>query len=151
MLKKINTGDGNTGDRNTGNGNTGDWNTGDRNTGLFNTDEPCVRMFNKPTNLKREDIDIWRINDILSFTDKREEILIWKYTKDMTAEEKAQYPEYTTIGGALIKVKTKVDVQAEWEKVSEKDKEFIKNLPNFDPAIFQEITGIEVWLWWIKT
>ena len=37
VLRIVNTGDWNTGNRNTGDWNTGDWNTGNRNTGNWNT------------------------------------------------------------------------------------------------------------------
>lgn len=139
VLKKVNTGN-----CNTGNYNTGDYNTGDCNTGLFNTDEPNARLFNKISNVKMSDIDIGRINYILNFIDKRDVKLIWKYTEDMTAEEKEKYPEYTTTGGALMKIEVKVNVQEEWEKVRQDDKDFIKSLPNFDKDIFYECTGIKV-------
>ena len=149
----YNTGNYNTGDRNTGDLNTGNYNTGDRNTGnyntgyyntgLFNTDEPNARLFNKISNIKMSDIDIDRINYILSFIDKRDIKLIWKFKEDMTAEEKEKYPEYITTGGALMKVEVKINVQEEWEKVSQDDKDFIKSLPNFDKDIFYECTGIK--------
>ena len=134
-----NSGSGNSGDRNSGSGNSGSWNSG-----LFNTDEPNARLFNKMSNVKMSEIDIWRINNILSFIDKRDVKLVWKYTEDMTKEEKENYPEHTTTGGALMKVEVKADVQEEWERVSEDDKNFIKSLPNFDADIFYECTGIRV-------
>ena len=140
----YNTGNRNTGYCNTGNYNTGNYNTGDRNTGLFNTDEPNARLFNKVLNIKMRDIDIYRINNILNFINKRDVKLVWKYTEDMTVEEKEKYPEHTTTGGALMKVKVKVNVQEEWEKVSQDDKDFITSLPNFDKDIFYECTGIKV-------
>lgn len=62
----------------------------------------------------------------------------------MTAKEKEKYPEYTTIGGALILEKVKIDVQKEWEQVEKEDKEFIMALPNFDADIFYQCTGIRV-------
>ena len=139
VLNKVNTGY-----CNTGNYNTGNYNTGDRNTGLFNTDEPNARLFNKVLNIKMRDIDIYRINNILNFINKRDVKLVWKYTEDMTVEEKEKYPEHTTTGGALMKVKVKVNVQEEWEKVSQDDKDFITSLPNFDKDIFYECTGIKV-------
>ncbi|MBU1020056.1 MAG: pentapeptide repeat-containing protein, partial [Firmicutes bacterium] len=51
-----NTGDCNTGYSNTGYRNTGNRNTGNRNTGFLNTNTPKVRIFNKKTDVKREDI-----------------------------------------------------------------------------------------------
>lgn len=125
--------------------NAGGWfNTGNRNTGLFNTNEPNARLFNKMSDVKMSDIDTYRINDILSFIDKREIKLVYKYEDEMTDQEKIDYPEYKTTGGALIKEQVKVDVQAEWKKVYKEDKNFIMSLPNFDADIFYECTGIRV-------
>ena len=53
-----NTGNHNSGNFNTGSCNCGNHNSGDWNTGYFNTDEPFVRMFNKDTKLKRDEICI---------------------------------------------------------------------------------------------
>ena len=140
----YNSGDYNSGDYNSGYRNSGYYNSGNHNSGLFNTDEPNARLFNKMSNVKMSEIDIWRISDILAFINNRDVKLMWKYTEDMTKEEKENYPEHTTTGGALMKVEVKVDVQEEWERVSEGDKNFIKSLPNFDADIFYERTGIRV-------
>ena len=43
---------------NSGDWNSGNWNSGNFNSGFLNTDEPTVRIFNKDTGLKRDDIDI---------------------------------------------------------------------------------------------
>ena len=55
-----NTGSYNSGNRNSGCYNSGDcnaghYNSGDLNVGIFNTDEPCMRAFNKLTNIKYSD------------------------------------------------------------------------------------------------
>ena len=52
----YNTGDHNSGDFNSGDSNSGDYNSGNFNSGLFNTNEPTVRMFNKPTDKRLSDI-----------------------------------------------------------------------------------------------
>ena len=38
--------------------NSGNRNSGNRNSGFFNSNEPCVRMFNKETKFKRDEINI---------------------------------------------------------------------------------------------
>ncbi len=53
-----NIGSCNAGSFNKGNFNVGKWNIGKYQTGYFNTQEPCVRMFNKPTNLKASEIKL---------------------------------------------------------------------------------------------
>ena len=47
----YNSGNFNSGNYNSGRYNAGDYNTGDYNTGIFNTDEPCMRAFNRDTNI----------------------------------------------------------------------------------------------------
>lgn len=53
-----NVGHGNAGSFNKGNYNVGKWNLGNYHTGFFNTEEPLVRMFDKPTNFKQSDIKL---------------------------------------------------------------------------------------------
>jgi hypothetical protein len=51
----CNNGDGNSGNHNTGNRNSGDWNYTNCSCGCFNTEEPKIFMFNKPSNWTIED------------------------------------------------------------------------------------------------
>ena len=69
----------------------------------------------------------------------------WIPKKDMTEEEKEEHPEYKTTGGYLKQREYK-EAWAEWWKrnKSEKMKERIKSLPNFNADIFEEITGIRI-------
>ena len=147
-----NTGDWNTGNRNTGNRNTGDWNTGNRNTGDWNkssfntgcfmTEEQNIMFFNKPSN--------WTYNDWLR-SDARyllnripKNVVEWIYSEDMTDEEKAEHPTHETTGGYL-KVLDESDCgQLWWGSLSDRQKNIIKALPNFDPEIFEQCTGINV-------
>ncbi len=142
-----NTGDCNTGNRNTGNRNTGDWNTGDWNkssfnTGCFMTEEQKIMFFNKPSD--------WTYNDWLR-SDARyllnripKNVVEWIYSEDMTDEEKAEHPTHETTGGYL-KVLDESDCgQLWWGSLSDRQKNIIKALPNFDPEIFYQCTGINV-------
>ena len=147
-----NTGDCNTGNRNTGDCNTGDWNTGDCNTGDWNkssfntgcfmTEEQKIMFFNKPSD--------WTYNDWLR-SDARyllnripKNVVEWIYSEDMTDEEKAEHPTHETTGGYL-KVLDESDCgQLWWGSLSDRQKNIIKALPNFDPEIFEQCTGINV-------
>jgi hypothetical protein len=144
---RCNTGDWNTGDWNTGNRNTGDWNTGDWNkssfnTGCFMTEEQKIMFFNKPSD--------WTYNDWLR-SDARyllnripKNVVEWIYSEDMTDEEKAEHPTHETTGGYL-KVLDESDCgQLWWGSLSDRQKNIIKALPNFDPEIFEQCTGINV-------
>lgn len=142
-----NTGNCNIGDRNTGSMNTGDWNTGDWNkssfnTGCFNTEEQKIMLFNKPSDITyREWIDS-DARDLLNQIPK--DVVEWVYEEDMTDEEKAAYPTYETIGGYLKTLDESESGQLWWNELSDCNKQIIKSIPNFDPDIFYECTGIKV-------
>ena len=152
-----NTGDCNTGNRNTGNRNTGDWNTGDCNTGdcntgdwnkssfntgCFNTEEQKIMLFNKPSDMTyREWIDSdarYLLNQI------PKDVVEWVYEEDMTDEEKAAHPTYETTGGYLKVLDESECGQLWWGSLSDRRKEIIKAIPNFDAEIFFQCTGVRV-------
>jgi hypothetical protein len=147
-----NTGDCNTGDCNTGNRNTGDWNTGDRNTGdwnkssfntgCFNTEEQKIMLFNKPSNMTYRDwyeSDArWLLNQI------PKDVVEWIWSDNMTDEEKEQHPEYKTTDGYLKVLDESECGQIWWGSLSDRQKNIIKAIPNFDAEIFFQCTGIRV-------
>ena len=137
-----NTGDWNTGDWNTGNRNTGDWNKSSFNTGCFNTEEQKIMLFNKPSNMTyREWLESdarWLLNQI------PKDVVEWVYEEDMTDEEKAAYPTYETTGGYLKVLDESECGQLWWGSLSDRRKEIIKAIPNFDAEIFFQCTGVRV-------
>lgn len=148
----MNTGDWNTGNCNTGYYNTGygnigdynteDWNKSSFNTGCFNTEEQKIMLFNKPSDITyREWIDS-DARELLNQIPKN--VVEWVDEEDMTDEEKAAYPTYETIGGYLKTLDESESGQLWWDELSDCDKQIIKNIPNFDPDIFYECTGIKV-------
>ena len=137
----CNTGNWNMGNRNTGDCNTGDWNTGNRNTGFFNTNSQPLYMFNKPTDLTRDEILNFRGIKALSWNYENS---WWIYSSNMTDEEKKAHPEHETTGGYLKTVDFKTACKMMWDSLDEEDKEAVRNLPNFDNDVFREITGISV-------
>ena len=142
-----NSGDWNSGNRNSGNWNSGNWNSGDWNTasfsnGCFNTVSPKIYMFNKPTDWTFEQWFNCRARRLLNEIDDCP--LEYVYLSDMTDEEKAAHPEAETTGGYL-KERTMADnARKWWAGLSSDDRNVIFGLPNFDAAIFKEITGIDV-------
>ena len=142
-----NTGDCNTGNRNTGDCNTGDWNTGDWNkssfnTGCFNTEEQKIMLFNKPSDMTYSE---WMNSDaryLLNQIPKNVVELV--YEEDMTDEEKLANPTYETTGGYLKVLDESECGQLWWDGLSDRQKNIIKAIPNFDANIFQQCTGIEV-------
>ena len=145
-----NTGDWNTGDWNTGNRNTGDWNTGNRNTGdwnkssfntgCFNTEEQKIMLFNKPSNMTYSE---WLDSDARYLLNQiPKDVVEWVYEEDMTDEEKAAHPTYETTGGYLKVLDESECGQLWWGSLSDRRKEIIKAIPNFDAEIFFQCTGV---------
>ena len=137
-----NSGDRNSGDWNSGDRNSGDWNTTSFSNGCFNTVSPKIYMFNKPTDWTFERWFNCRARLLLSQIDDCP--LEYVYLSDMTDEEKAAHPEAETTGGYLKERNTADNARKWWAGLSADDRNIIFSLPNFDAAIFKEITGIDV-------
>lgn len=141
-----NTGDENTGDRNTGrcntgHGNTGHWNSTDFSTGFFNSQSQPVYMFNKPTNMSRDDVCRLKGMEILYWNYVSS---WWIYSHNMTDEEKLAHPEHEVTGGYLKTVDFKTACKMMWDKLDADDRQSVMDLPNFDADVFEEITGIKI-------
>ena len=137
-----NSGNWNSGDRNSGNWNSGDWNATSFSNGCFNTVSPKIYMFNKPTDWTFEQWSNCRARRLLNEIDDCH--LEYVYLSDMTDEEKAAHPEAETTGGYLKERTTADNARKWWAGLSADDRNVILGLPNFDAAIFKEITGIDV-------
>ena len=146
-----NTGNRNTGNRNTGNRNTGNWNTGNCNTGdcntvdfsngVFCTKEDTIKIFDKESNMTLSE---WRESRARRIIAWNMEATVWIYQRNMTEQEKEQYPSYKTTGGYL-KVFTYEEAWKNlWNSITDEEKQEIINIPNFDKNKFKEITGIEI-------
>ena len=142
-----NSGDWNSGDWNSGNRNSGDWNSGDWNktsfsNGCFNTEEPEVYMFNKPSGMTYRQ---WLNSDARYLLKQIPHwYLSWVWSEDMTDEEKKAHPEHETTGGYLKKLDESDNAQIWWNGLNEHDRNVIKALPNFDAVIFEKCTGIKI-------
>ena len=148
----CNSGDCNSGDCNSGDCNSGDWNSGNRNSGdwnktcfsngCFNTELPKIFLFNKLSDWTYQD---WLNSDaryILMHCPSN--VLSWIWEDDMTDEEKEQHPEYSVTGGFLKHIEKETGRQMWWDGLSDRKKDIVMQLPNFDKDIFKEITGITV-------
>ena len=142
-----NSGNRNSGNRNSGNRNSGDWNSGDWNNtnfsnGCFNTVEPTIHLFNKPSSWTYRD---WLNSEARYLMNQIQgDILEWVYLSDMTDEEKAEHPEAETTGGYLKELDNSECAVIWWRSLNQRQKNVIMAIPNFDKAIFKEITGIDV-------
>lgn len=137
-----NSGNWNSGDGNSGNGNSGDWNSGNWNSGLFNATTPTLRMFNKPCDWTYMDWKRSTAHELMQmFSDMLTKWVVWE---DMTDDQKKEYPEAETLGGTYILRDGEETGREFWKSLSEKDRQEILSLPNFDAEIFKETTGIDV-------
>lgn len=138
---KFNSGNGNTGYSNSGDYNSGDWNSTNYSTGFFNTEHQPIYMFNKPTNMSRNDIYNLEGMQVLHWNYKN---FSWVCSKDMSAEEKAAHPEHETTGGYLKILDFKTACKMMWDKLDKEERQAVIELPNFDAKVFEDITGIKV-------
>ena len=148
----CNSGDCNSGDCNSGNRNSGDWNSGDCNSGdwnktnfsngCFNTIEPKIHLFNKPSTWTYQD---WLNSDARYLLNQIPgNVLEYIWLDDMTDEEKAAHPKAETTGGYLKELDNSECAVIWWRSLNDHQKNIITAIPNFDKAIFKEITGIDV-------
>ena len=137
-----NSGNWNSGNRNSGNRNSGDWNNTNFSNGCFNTVEPTIHLFNKPSSWTYRD---WLNSEARYLMNQIQgDILEWVYLSDMTDEEKAAHPEAETTGGYLKELDNPESAVIWWRLLDQRKKNVIMKIPNFDKAIFKEITGIDV-------
>jgi hypothetical protein len=134
-----NRGNWNTGNYNSGHRNTGDWNKANYSNGCFNTEEPKIYLFNKPSKWTFMD---WLKSDARYILGTIPDNMIWE--SRMTDTEKKEHPEVEFTGGYLKEVDTSKSVINWWYSLAEYERRIIKAIPNFDKAIFKEITGIDV-------
>jgi hypothetical protein len=69
---------------------------------------------------------------------------IWVPMSIMTDAEKQAYPEYETTEGYLKTIPMKEAWAIFWGNLQEDKKQLFLDLPNFDDAKFEEITGIKI-------
>ena len=131
-----NSGSWNSGSCNSGSRNSGSYNSGSCNSGFFNSDEPNVRMFNKMTKKKRDDINLpsWCHFDLT----------VWVSHDTATDEEKEEHKaEIETCGGYLKTLEYKEAWRLAWDKASKEEHKKLLKLPNWNNEVFKEITGID--------
>ena len=143
----CNSGNHNSGNCNSGDCNSGDWNSGDWNkcsfsNGCFNTTSPKIYLFNKPSSWTYRD---WLNSEACCLIERiSDNVVQWVQYSNMTDEEKAEHPEAETTDGYLKKLDNSECTVLWWRNLSDCQKAIITAIPNFDKAIFKEITGIDV-------
>lgn len=95
-----------------------------------------MRMFNKMTYCKRDDINIpsWCYFDLT----------VWVSYDTATEEEKTEHKAEIEINGGFLKTIDYKDAwRLAWNKASIKERKKLFELPNWDNEVFKEITGID--------
>ncbi len=134
----FNTGVGNCGRRNTGNHNKGDFNVGNKNIGSYNVGAYNRGMYNTGyCNTGDENSGCFNSGDRNSGIFNTNEPTMRMFNKDsgITASEFVKNIDYD-FRDFLTRIYE--------NELLPKDYDRIKALPNFDPDIFKEITGIEI-------
>lgn len=135
-----NSGDCNSGYYNSGYRNSGDYNSCNNSNGVFcNTEDKNIRIFNKPSGMSLKEFRTSKyyaalVSEPLMLTE-------WVYYSD---EEKSQDKDKELIGGYLKEYEYKEACQNWWNALTDKNREIIQEIPNFDKEIFFDITGIEI-------
>ena len=121
-----NSGDWNSGKWNSGYRNSGDWNSCNGSNGVFcNQEDKDIRIFNKPSGMSLQEFRRSKYYDAL--ISESLELTYW--------DEKNE----------KLKCRSYKDACAIWwSKLTEKNKKIIQEIPNFDPEIFFDITGIDI-------
>ena len=132
----------NSGNYNSGNYNSGNWNKTNFSNGCFNTIEPKIYLFNKPSEWTYKDWLNSEARYLLNHISG--DVLEYIWFDDMTDEEKATHSEAETTGGYLKMINNEGKAQEWYDDLSDEKKNIIKSIPNFDKVIFKEITGIDV-------
>ena len=99
-------------------------------------------MFNKPSEWTYQD---WLNSDARYLLNQLPgNVIEYIWLDDMTNEEKAAHPEAKTTGGYLKVLDNSECAVIWWRSLNARQKNIITAIPNFDKAIFKEITGIDV-------
>ena len=68
----------------------------------------------------------------------------WINEKDMTDKEKREVSVWKEIGGYLKVLSYEDAWSIAWKEMSQKDRDSILNIPQFNAEIFEKITGIKI-------
>ena len=136
----CNSGYWNSGDCNSGDRNSGNWNSGNCNSGYLNTNQPNMRIFNQETELDHSEIIF---PHFFSFNLNQ-----WVWWDEMTDKEKKKNQNAYTCDGYLKTIGYKEAWVTSWTQADKQDKKRLFQLPNFNPDIFEEISGIKTHKLW---
>ena len=131
----------NEGENCTGIGNSGNFNRCNHSSGFFNSVSPPLYAFNKPLSISKHEFISCDGIRILRRNFKN---TVWVSDIDMTDEEKFFHPDYKKNGGYLKFLDFKTAFCSTWNNLTPDEKQKVLEIPNFDAAVFKEITSIDV-------
>ena len=132
----------NEGKGNSGHSNSGYSNSGSGNSGAFCTGDAPFPLFNKVDKAfsYKEFINSLAYSLLCNNVDTK----LWVPFCQMTDEEKTAFPKSKTTDGYLKDIPFKEAFQNAWHNWNATNRSAFTSLPNFDAAIFEEITGVKV-------
>ncbi len=134
-----NSGYSNSGDSNSGYSNSGNSNSGNRNNGDFNSTTPDIaNFFNKPCK-----ISTWN-NAIKPYFIYNICLTLWIEFDNMSDQEKIDNKNSFVTNGYLKTFTYKEAWANAYKNATKEDIKLLKALPNWDPIVFEEITGIKI-------
>jgi len=156
----CNSGDKNSGNYNSGNYNSGNYNSGNHNSGSYNSGHYNSGHYNKASNVagcfntQSRKLMFFDKETDMTFEqwEKSEACCLmngigfrpadWIQSNEMSDVEKIEHPEHETTGGYL-KICDNTECYIKWwNGLSERNKDIIRSIPNFDSEKFYQITGI---------
>lgn len=149
-IGNYNNGHANSGNNNKGNRNAGHYNHTNCSNGAFNTAEPKIYLFDKPSDWTLFDFEHSEAFEILKNLALQEcqgmTRAVAVSSRDMSEDERSAHPEHITTGCFVEPrpYKPKHTPQQAWNRLKPEERQAIMSLPNFDPDIFCAITGIRV-------
>ena len=144
----YNTGHCNAGHHNTGNSNTGNFNAGNRNTGIFNSCDYSSGIFcSQPEHIRIFNCDSGMTAEEFYESKYYEAILSSPFvlTEWFEYTEKEKDTDANRSVGGYLKKRTYKEACANWwANMTDENRAIIMSMPNFDSAVFFDITGINV-------
>ncbi len=110
--------------------------------GCFNTVNQKLKFFDKESDITFEE---WRRSEAYFLLSQIDDTpLEWIWACNMNDQEKEENPDWEINDGYLKKRDVSKANLKWWKSLSSREKNVIKNIPNFDVEKFKLITGINV-------
>lgn len=99
-----------------------------------------LQIFNTPVTESEYESTLKKLRE----SDVKIALTKWIEEKNITAEDKKNYSTYKELGGCLKVFSYEEAWSTWWSEATQKQKNAILDIPQFNAEIFKEITGIDV-------